>query len=388
MKKGLIVVSLAVAVFSASCQDDGPTAPKKAVVVALRLDSTWIDSIRLTEVVSLHYIAVPTYDSSGESIHPDFIRFDRPWAGYKYWMVVTPYRFFLAELENPSLKVSNDGENWIPAPGVPDPLVPGYMAGYNSDPELVFDHVRGCMSVVFRFVFRENNIRELNSCDGVNWGESRLLFWEPNHDAVSQTITDGKGNARDMFYVSAGIRGCGATSTEIKMRSALDGRASLGEMTFGPASSINMKQAGLVIWHLKVRYIPSKNEWWAMYVAYSPRLDGSCSRSDLYFAKSTNRTQWQTYPLPIVSRFDRRFDFLSVYRASFDYDSSTDELLVITSVIDSTDHLWQYRGVFNYPRLQQVLDLTVGSSVEESRARFSVLGNRHGSRERILMEDR
>lgn len=97
------------------------------------------------------YLTIPTYDGSGESAHPSIIDFKteynlEQWNGYRYWMASTPYPKGNSIFENPSLVVSNDGQNWIVPPGMNNPLenTPNHilnpkLRNYNSDPELVYD---------------------------------------------------------------------------------------------------------------------------------------------------------------------------------------------------------------------------------------------------------
>jgi len=51
---------------------------------------------------------IPTYDGSGQAMHPDIAYFPDGWRGYKYWMVMTPYTYDSAGRENPSIVVSDD----------------------------------------------------------------------------------------------------------------------------------------------------------------------------------------------------------------------------------------------------------------------------------------
>ena len=66
---------------------------------------------------------IPTYDGSGQGVHPDVYYNANGWNGYRYWMAVTPYPGGNAAYENPSIVVSNDNVNWIVPPGLSNPIV-------------------------------------------------------------------------------------------------------------------------------------------------------------------------------------------------------------------------------------------------------------------------
>ncbi|MDD4289905.1 MAG: DUF2341 domain-containing protein [Patescibacteria group bacterium] len=84
------------------------------------------------------YQTIPTYEDSGQAIHPDIVYFDEPWNGYSYWMVMTPYPNGNPDYENPSIVVSNDGVSWVTPDGPTNPI-DSQPGGYNSDPDIVYD---------------------------------------------------------------------------------------------------------------------------------------------------------------------------------------------------------------------------------------------------------
>ena len=81
----------------------------------------------------------PTYDGSGQAIHPDIEYFPSAWNGYKYWMAMTPYPGGKDPWENPSLLASNDGIKWVAPAGLPTPLYPKPPCDHNSDTDLVYN---------------------------------------------------------------------------------------------------------------------------------------------------------------------------------------------------------------------------------------------------------
>jgi len=313
-------------------------------------------AIRASEVVPLHTIPVATYDHTGQSTHPDFMRITANWAGGACYLVYTPYFGSNGFLENPSLATSPDCENWTPAAGVKAPLIDKPADGYNSDPELMYDAPRGCIGVVFRQVIKQNIVNLSSSCDGKTWSVARALFTAPNHSAVSPTVTLGPDGYNRVWYVDAGTKGCTSQTNVVKMRAATTDTATLDSMQFGPEVQVDLAQPNYVIWHMKVRYVPALNKYIAMYAAFPMTTGiGDCTNDDLFIATSADGVHWQTYPTPVLNHLDKRFNFTSLYRASFQYDAASDHLRTIVSALESSN--WgQYGVVHKYGALVNALN--------------------------------
>src|SRR3954468_12655317 len=91
----LIVVPLLM-----SCGDahTRPTEPSADDVASLNRTAT----PKPIFAVEPSLMTVPTYDGSGQSVHPDVVAFDSEWHGAKFWMTMTPYPKSNQALENPS----------------------------------------------------------------------------------------------------------------------------------------------------------------------------------------------------------------------------------------------------------------------------------------------
>ncbi|WP_407311358.1 hypothetical protein [Desulfosporosinus sp. SB140] len=118
---------------------------------------------------ALNHIVTPTYDGSGQSVHPSVLDFKTEygissWGGFRYWMAFTPYPFFNSALENPCILVSKDGLNWITPPGIKNPLSSkpsGFLKdNYNSDPELVYDPDQDTLILYWR-EYRGNTFEKI-----------------------------------------------------------------------------------------------------------------------------------------------------------------------------------------------------------------------------------
>lgn len=88
---------------------------------------------------NLTELTIPTYDSSGEAVHPSVVYIPGGWGGHKYFMAMTPYPSGNDDYENPSLLASNDGETWVVPTGITNPLEPMPAGSHNCDPCLVWD---------------------------------------------------------------------------------------------------------------------------------------------------------------------------------------------------------------------------------------------------------
>lgn len=118
-------------------------------------------------------LVTPTYDGSGDAIHPSVIDFgETGWNGWRYWMVHTPFHDNDDNLENPSIAVSNNGYYWQLPLGAPDPLYPAPPGtGFNSDTHLVYDPDADEIIVLFRQTLDRSahTYYIARSGDGVTW---------------------------------------------------------------------------------------------------------------------------------------------------------------------------------------------------------------------------
>lgn len=152
--------------------DAGPTA------VSMPSRVGGLEALRLTgDRVQTTWV---TPDGTGVIVHPCVRYFpDGQW-GYLWWAVATPYFNSDNQVENPCLYVSDDGINFVPAPGVTNPLRPAPPGGYNSDTHLVVGP-DGRMHIFYRaFSAPEETIRVFSSSDGVTWSGDTVIISRPS----------------------------------------------------------------------------------------------------------------------------------------------------------------------------------------------------------------
>jgi len=121
------------------------TSVKKGFLVCTLLASLFLTSFAQPPLLNCSRpLTIPTYDGSGQGIHPCIIDFQTEfnktsWGGYRYWMVMTPYPFKERFSENPSLVTSQDGIHWVVPNGIKNPLVLTKPPENYGDPDLIYN---------------------------------------------------------------------------------------------------------------------------------------------------------------------------------------------------------------------------------------------------------
>jgi hypothetical protein len=197
---GAIVMSLA-------CRADRPVAVDDVVEGsdALTLDAPLV-------------LTTPTYDGSGQSVHPDYAAAPSWWANQNSYLAITPYPGGDITKENPSLLTGTSSRHWRTIDGAPNPLaLPG--EGYLSDPDIVFDPDSRQLWMYYRYVGGGKNVIKLiRSSDSKHWTEPVDVVSEYNHEVVSPSVVRRGPNDWWMWSVNAGPAGCGAIATEVDVR--------------------------------------------------------------------------------------------------------------------------------------------------------------------------
>ena len=306
-----------------SCSDKTATEPSKNAATLTRTSGP-----RPVFIVEPNVVTVPTYDGSGQAVHPDVVEFDSEWHGAKYWLTMTPYPQSDQKLENPSILVSANGVDVAVPDALKNPVIapPKNSRDYNSDPELLYEAQTDRLVLFYRFVQRKTNTLRLSvSGDGSTWTSMRSPFSERSHNVVSPTIAPRVGQPSRMWYVVAGPAGCDAQSTQVVSRAATNPTGRIVDTKWATPVVTDLAIPGYSIWHIKARWIPSKQQYWMLISAFPNDADG-CDTDDLFFAKSSDGLHWTTYAEPVLRHEDREWTASAVYRSSFLYDARTDVL--------------------------------------------------------------
>lgn len=132
-------------------------------------------------------LTTPTYDGSGEAVHPSVYDAGEgnAWNGYRYWMAMTPYPEGDLTKENPSILVSNDKVTWVVPDGLTNPInIP--EAGYNADPALIM--IGNALWCIWKWASGSDELRASHSEDGVTWSEPETLLVCGHDEAVSPAV--------------------------------------------------------------------------------------------------------------------------------------------------------------------------------------------------------
>lgn len=268
-------------------------------------------------------IAAPTYEGSGQLVHPDAAVFPRRWQGKRYWFSATPYPSGNPRYENPSLyQGRRSSEMQVPL-GVTNPLVPAPAVGYLSDPDLLYDPDADALRMYYRRT--SGNLDEIfliTSQNGVLWPEGRLVLASYRYSLISPAIVRESATSWRMWTVNASQQGCFSLTSEM----SLEQRRSADGVAWGDPERVNLRVPGRVPWHWDVQYVAAKAEYWALVAAYPEGT--TCSHTAVFFARSADGTTWKVSPTPLLAPGD--FEPLRdiVYRSSFHYHPVSDAVSV------------------------------------------------------------
>jgi hypothetical protein len=265
----------------------------------------------------LYPLKIPTYEGSGQVVHPDYASSSASSFQYSNHLAITPYPFGDTRWENPSVFAGRKALTWLLEGGVPNPLVTP-SRGYLSDPDLVYVTETGELWLYYRQVTQSNLIYLMKSRDGVHWSAPVQVASAPNHQIISPTVVHR--GARDwwMWAVNGGAAGCGAAATTVEVRHSEDGEH------WSPPSPVDLTQPGFFPWHIDVEWIASRNEFWTV---YNGKLAGGCATPALFLATSPDGINWTTRMRPLMAKGTIRAFADIVYRSTFSYDPVSDDII-------------------------------------------------------------
>lgn len=317
-------ITLAALLMSCTSAGDLATAPATApetLAAARDAEITAMPLPSASEVILQRGVAamsIPTYDGSGEAVHPDVVSFPDGWNGFHYWSAFTPYKNSAVNLENPSLLGSDDGRRWTSPTSSFAPLVQA-SRGHLSDPDLIFERGSQQLWMYYREVELQggkpggahvaDHVWLTRSANGRQWQSPVELFADKGKYVVSPAIVQHPTDGFHLFAVDAGTGGCKAGTTRIVQRRSNDG------LSWSEATPVAFAQPGFQPWHLDVQYIAERAEYWAFVVAYPPSK--GCHASSLFLATSRDGQSWTTYPRPILAPREFAAFSTTVYRSSF-----------------------------------------------------------------------
>jgi hypothetical protein len=285
-------------------------------------------------------LALSTFDGSGEVVHPDHAI--TPAWSFGHELAITPYPNGNANFEIPSLFSSPTGQQWLLAPGVPNPVIPRPAVGYLSDPDLVSLPETGEVYLYYRQVTDHNLIYLVRSSDGMRWTAPELVIAAPNHEVISPAVVRRAPGDWWMWSVNGGAAGCGAAAARLELRRSADGR------TWTRPISLSLTHDPLTPWHVDVQWIPAFEQFWALYNVKEP---GGCTTPAVFLATSRNGIDWTPAPRPVlVKGVTPAFQDI-VYRSTFEYRPATDEVIIWSSGARYDDGRWKWSAA-HFPAIR------------------------------------
>jgi len=277
-------------------------------------------------------LTLDTYDRSGQTVHPDFVTMGPQWTHAPDYLFITPYPNGNALLENPSVYESPDLLHWNAPGGVINPIA-APQEGYYSDPDAVFVPEQNELWLYFRQVTSANVVRLTKSRDGVSWSPSVEVARAPNHQLISPSVVRRAPNEWLMWAVNGNI-GCTGTDAAVELRRSINGTV------WSNPEPVALSQSGIFPWHIDVEWIPSREEYWALYNVKTP---GTCTTGAVYLATSPDGVHWRTYPSPVLAQGTVPALHDVVYRSTFSFDPASDAVTLWYSGarFDSNNYIWR-----------------------------------------------
>lgn len=282
--------------------------PATFTAIAQSPDQLPFDDIRV--------LRLPTYEGSGEVVHPDYVHSGAGSFSSPHHLAITPYPLSDPKHENPSHFVGDRPDEWALEPGAPNPVVRS-SSGYLSDPDLLFVPETSELWLYYRQVRNGDFIFLIRSTDGIRWSPPVEVLSRPTHELVSPTVVRRAAGDWWMWAVNPGTAGCGAPLTTVDVRRSADG------VHWSDPQAVELSQPDFWAWHIDVQWIPSRNEFWALYNA---KTSSGCSTPALFLATSPDGYIWTVLGKPVLTR-GRIPEFQDiVYRSTLAYDPAADAI--------------------------------------------------------------
>jgi hypothetical protein len=246
-------------------------------------------------IVPTVHLEVPTYDQSGQVVHPDVVR-----EASRLVLVFTPYPFTNGRFENPSIVTSQDGMGFDePAPGE-NPLAPAPPIDHNDDPDLHVDPATGEYELLYLETLRPDtqNLVSLRSRDLVTWTRTT---------AISYDLAAGAP-----FIVSPAAIVHDGITTLFDVHLAAPHFLERLDPPWNPATAVPVaiELGGVTPWHVDVLACPTG------YAMLINGFDTEFTHQDLYLATSPDLVTWTFHPTPLLSHEDPSLGVGSLYRST------------------------------------------------------------------------
>ena len=252
-------------------------------------------------------LTTPTYDTSGEAVHPDVYDagVGNTWNGKRYWMAMTPYPASNSAYENPSILCSTDGTTWTVPAGLTNPIDAKPAGANNSDPDILVDgdDTMWCWYRENDDADTEDRIRLRSSTDGVTWSSEAAVFAVGYLAALSPAVIyDGAQYV--MYTINAAVS---PNTLQRRTCATPDG-------TWSAATTCTVigRPSTRDLWHIDV--VKNGAEYHAFVDLCD--LDVNGTNGVLYFATSSDGLTWTLDSSPLLAVAVGEWDDDRIYRAS------------------------------------------------------------------------
>lgn len=248
-------------------------------------------------VVDHSRLEIPTYDGSGQAVHPD-VMVD----GARLLMAMTPYPYSNDRLENPSLLTSSDGQTFQELPG--NPLVAPPSIDHNDDPDLRRDPRTGEYELLYLETLRpqKQTVVALRSPDLVTWTRRDAIVYRLDHEPfiVSPTAIEHAG-ATWLFFVDLSTE-----PVKIESLTSPDGLS----WDKSSAKPIEIELGAVSPWHIDV--FPIAHGFAMLFSGF----DEDFGKQNVYLATSPDLVSWTFRPEPLLSHRDPTLHVETLYRST------------------------------------------------------------------------
>ncbi len=261
-------------------------------------------------------LTTPTYDDSGQGIHPDIYYNASGWNGYKYWMGMTPYPSGNDEFENPSILVSNDGFTWIVPLNLINPIDNVTGASHNGDTDIVYNSTSNGLELYWvKFTATDSIVEKSISPNGTSWSANISVLTLTGDDSSPAIIRES-----DSLY-HMWLADTDPATNVMDVYNSTDGG---NTWTFWQNTTFDVLPSGKDIWHQDITKV--SNEYRCICVFADTGTSGI--NTVIYFANSTNKLNWTLQPNALVSPEVGYFDSTQPYRGSAIYDENNGDMLL------------------------------------------------------------
>lgn len=265
---------------------------------------------------------IPTYDGSGQAVHPDILYFENGFRGKsRFYLAMTPYPNSNDNYENPSILVSDNGYDFVEEKPDLNPIVGSPDRDHNADPDIFFD-ADTQQFLLYYLEFQRPffvNLMLLRSTDGIGWSKDVAVHYDltaGDRPMVSPSLVKREGTYYLFFVSLDGYR--------IQYYRSSDGlnwdKNVTGEI------SIDFPD-GFTPWHVDV--FEGNGQFYMVCNALSEQY--------LYLARSRDLINWELYSEPVVKGSPSFHNSKRIYRSTAIVDGDT---LVVWFSFETLDRTW------------------------------------------------